>query len=348
MAGRSAVSLGRACDGSCFFCAQNGLEHHTPASDEIARQLESARLSADAVTFVGGEPGVDPRLDDVVRLARSLGFVRVGVQTNGWSLAATGRLDSLVRAGVTDVHLSIHGAEAPVHDWHAGRPGAFAAAVATMGAARAAGLDVVVATVLTRSSFRVLTPIPRLLASRGVGAWCIEVPRWRGRAATSADRVIPRLSLALPFALHALDVARALGLAAFVRGAPSCLLGPFASDAIEDERSFAEVCTGCPSRGSCSGVEAEYLARFGESELTPCKPLPRGHLEVAGMFVGVGETAPPSDSARIAQPPERARVGLPVFGRPRPGRGEVPAGTAKQSGEALRAILPGLFEDNNP
>ncbi|HEY8090626.1 MAG TPA: radical SAM protein, partial [Polyangiaceae bacterium] len=171
MVRRSAVPLGLTCDGACVFCAQQGLPGRETAPDALRTALEQARTGGDAVTFVGGEPAVSPLLEDAVRLARGLGFVRIGVQTNGWALGTPGRLDSLVRAGLTDLHLSIHGAEARVHDWHAGRAGAFDAAATTMASARAAGLDVVVATVLTRSSFRVLAAMPRWLVARGARAW---------------------------------------------------------------------------------------------------------------------------------------------------------------------------------
>jgi hypothetical protein len=350
MARRSAVPLGRACDGACVFCAQDGLERSAAGDDDVLSGLTEARSAgADAVTFVGGEPAADRRLEAFVRRARVLGFVRVGVQTNGWALAETGRAAALAEAGLTDVHLSIHGAEARVHDWHAGRAGAFDRAMQTLAAACAARLDVVVATVLTRSSFRVLAPLPRLLAARGARAWCIEVARWRGSAARRADGVVPRLSLALPFALHALDAAEALGLPAFVRGAPSCLLGPFAARAIDpgahERRAFGEACGACPARTGCAGVDAEYLARFGEKELAACEPGARSaaHDDLRAMFVGVGETAPSIETGSVAPPPERVRVGLPVLGRPAPAKNEVSASAPKQTGEALKAILPGLF-----
>jgi hypothetical protein len=351
LAARHTVAIGRACDGACIFCAQDGLERDAVGQAGVQAALERARAAgAEAVTLVGGEPGIAEGLEAHVERARALGFRRIGVQTNGFGLARDGRIEALVRAGLTDVHLSVHGAEARVHDWHAGRAGAFDAAMRTMAAARAAGLAVVVVTVLTRSSFRVLAPLPRLLASRGAGAWCLQVPRWRGRAAARADSVVPRLSLALPFALHALDAAARLGLPAFVRGAPACLLGPFAARAIDGaadgERAFGAPCAACPSRASCAGVDAEYLARFGDKELSPCAPVARaaGRDELRAMFVGVGETAPPVDVTSVAPPPERARVALPVLGRPTPAVREVPASAPKQSGEALRAILPGLFE----
>lgn len=348
---RAAVALGRACDNACLFCAQEGLARDAFPDDVVDAELTRAReAGADAVTFVGGEPALDPRLEARVARARAAGFVRVGVQTNGRALSASGRVGALARAGLTDLHLSLHGAEARVHDWHTTAAGSFDAALQTLGAARAAGVEVVVVTVLTRSNFRVLSPIPRLLAARGVGAWCIDVPRWRGRAATTPDRVVPRLALALPFALHALDAAQALGLTAFVRGAPSCLLGPFAARALgEAPRGYGEACAACPSRASCGGVDAEYLARFGEAELSACPPVARDtrHARWSEAFVGVGEMAPPAPP-RAELPPDRARVALPVLGRPSPARAEVPASAPKQSGEALRAILPGLFERDDP
>jgi hypothetical protein len=308
-------------------------------------------------------------LEDAVALAREAGFVRVGVQTNGVALAAAGRVEALAGAGLTSVHLSLHGAEARVHDWHAGRSGAFDAAMRTLTAARAAGLLVAVTTVLTRSSFRMLAPIPRRLASRGASAWCIQVVRWRGRAARTSDAVVPRLSLALPFALHALDAAAALGLPAFVRGAPACLLGPFAARAMpldeDDVRAYGAPCEGCAARAECPGVDAEYLARFGEKELSPRAT--DAHASAASrhasgdahrrdvgshalrtLFVGLGAVAPPVDPAAVAPPPEKARVALPVLGRPAPAVREVSASAPKQSGDALRAILPGLFADAKP
>jgi hypothetical protein len=46
--------------------------------------------------------------------------------------------------------------------------------------------------------------------------------------------------------------------------------------------------------------------------------------------------------------PERARVALPLLGRPAPAKAEVPASLPRQTGEALRNILPGLFEEAAP
>jgi len=340
---RASVRLTLECDNRCVFCGQDGLDRSGDV--DIEAELRRARSVTDAVTFVGGEPALDPHLVEHVARARALGFRRVGVQTNGRRIADGALVEPLARAGLTDMHLSIHGHDAAAHDYHTGASGSFERSLATLAAARAARIDVVVTSVLTRSSFRIMAEIAQLLAGRGVNAWLVEVARTAGRAADARDRVVPRLALAMPFALHALDVAARAGMPAWIRGAPSCLLGPFARRAITDvPRAFASACAGCDARPSCAGVDLEYLARFGGDELTRRAPVEPDaeHAELRAMFVGVGELAP------RAATPLRTRVELPMLGKVKPAVAEVSSRANKRSGDALREILPALFEPKKP
>jgi hypothetical protein len=274
------------------------------------------------------------------------------VQTNGRRLAEPGFADRLVAAGLADAHLSIHGASPAAHDYHTAVDGSFRAAMAGMAAVRARGATAVVTTVLTRSSFRGLGELPALLAARGAAAWHVAVPRVVGAAAAAFDRVVPRLGLALPFALHALDAAAKRGLPAFVSGAPLCLLGPFAGRALPPEpdrpRAFAAACDGCAARPGCPGVDPAYLARWSGDELAPREAPPAApEAALARLFVGVGEAVAPapasaSASASTGAPAPRR---LPVLGKAQPARAEVAPSAPRRSGEALREILPDLFPD---
>jgi MoaA/NifB/PqqE/SkfB family radical SAM enzyme len=345
---RATVRLPVDCNNRCVFCAQEGLK---ASHASVGEQLADARARADEVTLVGGEPTLDAQLVEHVAGARALGFVRVGVQTNARELAAAGLLPRLAAAGLTDVHLSIHGPDAAVHDYHTGAQGSFEQALGAMGAARAAGLAVVVATVLTRSSFRSLAPMPMLLAARGATGWLVVVPAVAGRARAGFDRVVPRLGMALPFALSALDAGEALGMEVHVAGAPRCLLGPFARWALAElPRTFAPVCEGCPARSACPGLEEAYLERFGGDELEAARarmdaarPKVAETTAVARMFVGAGELA----LGPAVEPRRPAKVSLPIAGKARPANGEATATSPKKSGEALRAILPSLFEGDD-
>ena len=203
-------------------------------------------------------------------------------------------------AGGAGVHLWLHAAEVEGHDFHAGA-GSFARAVEAIAAARVAGVAVAVSTLLTRSNARVLGALPRWLHAHGVRGWRVAVPRVAGpvgrasgpgqvRGVGALDGLLPRLSVALPYALQAVAVAGQVGLKAGVGGAPWCLLGPFAGGAIDEPaRGFAEVCMGCPARGGCPGVDAGYLRRFAGDELSPRGlRAPRGTGPAAEMFPGPG------------------------------------------------------------
>lgn len=340
MPSRETVRLSLACDNLCVFCGQDGV---TSRASAVSEQLTDARARSNELTFVGGEPLLDAELEDHVAEARRHGFRRIGLQTNGRTLGDGDRAARLARAGLTDIHLSIHGADAAVHDYHTGRPGSLEAALRGLAAAKAEGLEIVVTTLVTRSSFRTLAAVPRLLSSRGVSAWALSIPRVAGRSHVSFDRVVPRLALAMPFALHAMTLAGSLGLPAFIHGAPVCLLGPFADRVLVDApRAFGAPCETCSAAPVCPGVDATYLARFGGDELTACaRTDPREtHPELRAMFVGPGELA----AAPAPPPAARAKVALPMAGKVRPATSEVAPSSPKRSGEALREILPALFE----
>ena len=185
------------------------------------------------------------------------------------------------------VRVALHGPTATAHDYHTGEPGSFDRARRSLADARRAGELAIVTTWLTRSSFRVLADMPADLAAQGVRAWCIEV------IATGEggpfERFVPRLALALPRALHAADRARRLGLAAFVRGAPLCLLGPHVTYALPwAPRAYGDACERCAARPACPGVDALYLERFGGGELRPrdaVAPLPEP-ADLAALFDG--------------------------------------------------------------
>ena len=169
---------------------------------------------------------------------------------------------------MTTTIVALAGPDAAAHDFHAGRAGAFAEAIAALAAARAADVAVTVATPLTRSSYRVLAALPVLLRGHHVARWQLRVLADADVAPAAVARTIPRLAMALPHALHAAERARRLGLPTTIVDAPRCLLGPFAAHAEATAvRGFAAPCASCAARARCPGVDPAYLDRFGADEL---------------------------------------------------------------------------------
>lgn len=311
--------------------------------------LAELATTADELTVVGGEPSLHPEFVEVVAAARAAGFEKVGIQTNGSALATRGLIPALVEAGLTDAHLSLHGASAAVHDYHTGAAGSFERVQSAARELGRHGVPWVVTTVITRSNFRGLAELVGLLVSLRASGWMMEWPRIAGRAADAFDRVHPRYGLAVPFALHAAKLASTAGLPVALAGIPSCTMGPFARLRVHTQpRGFGAVCEECNARDDCAGVDPYYVLRFGEVELHALDArigsAPSGiDASLVRMFVGVGlsaERAPPTRTPS----PVAARRALPVLGRPQPGRDEVRQ-KAHADPQVLRNLFPTLYDD---
>lgn len=345
---RRTILLTRACNNACVFCGQP-TSADTFGYEVHLESLRALRSETDGVTFTGGEPLAYDRLVELVAAARSLGFRGVGLQTNARLFARSELAAELASAGLTDIHVSIHGSDVAVHDYHTGVAGSFAETTVGVAKARAAGLVVVATTVLTRSNYRSIGHVPRFLASRTVAAWQVAVPHARGRAFERFDRVFPRLGLVIPFALHATSAAERLGLRARIGGAPLCLFGPFVERAMpigaDAVRTHGATCERCPARASCPGIDAHYLERFAEDELSVVQGMPKTDVDpIFRLFTGLGERAPlPETRDPAHEAPRAARRKLPVLTRAQPGAQETRR-SAPKTGDDLREILPALFE----
>lgn len=249
------------------------------ADEDLEAALRALRPTCDEVTFAA------TLAPEAVALARSLGFTRVGVQSDGRALTAEA-LTALAEAGATDLHVALYGASALVHDYHTAA-GSFEGLAAALATARALQVTAVVTTPLTRSNARSLGDLPAWLLDRGVAAWAVAIPRTAGLRTSAFDRLFPRLALALPYALHALEQARRKALPAWIRGAPWCLLGPYATRSLPDApRAYGAMCEACPTRARCPGVDAVYLDRFRGDELSPSRV-----AALTAQRVGIREAA---------------------------------------------------------
>lgn len=224
------LSVGFACNNACTFCAQGELRAREPTREPALSSI----VAGEAVAFVGGEPTLRDELPAWVAEADRLGAARVLVQTNARRLSDRAFTAALARASrKLSLEVSLQGGSAPVHDWHTGAPGSFAETVRGLAAARAAGIPFHVTSVVTRSSFRNLVELVRVVHGLRARALWLSLARPFGRALAARDRVVPAPELALPYVSLALAEARRLGLRASIlplsgtqdTGGPSELVG---------------------------------------------------------------------------------------------------------------------------
>ena len=123
------INIGKACNNDCLFCSNGAVSPEERAwvpFDVVCAEIERAASDGmEAMGFLGGEPTLRQDLAEIVGYARQRGFKRIALCTNGRRLRDRALLDSLVRAGVTRITLSIHSHQASLEDELCRRPNAF-------------------------------------------------------------------------------------------------------------------------------------------------------------------------------------------------------------------------------
>jgi MoaA/NifB/PqqE/SkfB family radical SAM enzyme len=285
------------CQNDCVFCSDGGARVRIQRPDPATvRAILEQNRGHEIVCFSTHEPTLHPDLVTFVSWARELDYPTVSLITNGRTLARGGLARRLVEAGLGDLHVSIHGHEAAVHDAITRRPGSFDQALAGLDAALALRRDhdLVVTAHSTLSALN-LAGLHRMVPfflDRGVDHYGLNGLFIEGLAVENFD------ALALPYPQIADALARALAgppRPVSVSDIPPCMLvgripvraigmredfhmavdgeegAPLPTEASSVVRryAFGPPCEACALRTRCDGVASAYIARFGWDEFRP-------------------------------------------------------------------------------
>lgn len=286
------------CNQRCPFCFVR-LQPFTLSPDAAERYLGTVPAAQRAVSDVvlsGGEPTLNPRLLDVVAVARDMGFMRIKLQTNGVMLSDPARVEGLVAAGIRSFFVSLHSHVESVYDVLTGTHGQFFRAVQGLSNLLAhPGTDVGINHVLTRRNVADLEAFVVFvgdLAARLNGRTSLFftlMNEWghvkAPELAVGVDDLRPHLDRAVvfcrdiglrvePFSGHC-----APPLCAVRAGRGVAQEGPVPRDfaiyvadfdGLEPhQRVKAPGCAACALDDRCFGVTAAYAQRFGLEGLVP-------------------------------------------------------------------------------
>lgn len=307
------LRTGYGCNNTCRFCDQ-GDRRSTIADAPLAVLADVLRGSGPAantgVWLAGGEVTLRRDLPALIALCRALGYARVGIQTNGRILAASGAVEGLRRAGLTDVVVALHAPTALIHDHLVGAPGAFQQA--TAGARQVVRTEVTlhVSTVMTRSITEALPSMAALVLRLRARSHRWITCRTQGKAVGDERALVPRYTLLKAPLLAAISLEREARIEVETVGVPFCVFpreaavvsdrvdGPpvrrlFPPGVVETPPAqvYGPPCVGCSWRPACPGVSAPYVARWGWEELgdgamsparrgTSMEPVGEGTVEV--------------------------------------------------------------------
>jgi MoaA/NifB/PqqE/SkfB family radical SAM enzyme len=331
------VQLGHLCNNRCVFCISGQLTALGKAPvlhvDTIREEIRRARESGHSrLTFLGGEPTIQPFFLELVQYAVDLGFDEIVVFSNGSRTGSTDLIDRvLATGGRFEWRFSFQGATLEAHERTTRRAGSFAELLASVERARAFDQRVTVNMCVVEQNYLSLGAFPALLVPRGVSQLHVDMfhPLDTGDHTEEELRgMIPRYTnLAGP--LREMVAGMPPGFDVNIGNLPQCIapdLAPFIhhggegtttiTAGIEGRRELNAgwnkyehkqrsktkpgSCGQCVFSGRCSGVFDQYAAFYGVEELKPVSEQALAALDPEERFF----------SLRIRLPVLRALQGL--------------------------------------
>jgi len=287
------------CNQRCIFCSVG----HKLVDDggirtwsEIKKDLELAKKrDASIVSFSGGEPTIRKDLVKGIKLAHSLGFETIEIQTNGCMLKYKEYFEELIDAGVNRVLVSIHAPNAELEDFLTQTRGSFDAKVQGLRYLEEYNIEKRTNTVINRYNYRLLPEMAKFLLGfkKNTKNNHLNFVIPDGFAKQNFRELVPKMSEAKPFIEKACSILVEGGAAPFLHNLYPCiisgysqviaelsttdtlLIGPdFKIDLQENRHKYrvkGPQCKNCKYDNICVGPFKEYIKIMGFDEFKPVK-----------------------------------------------------------------------------
>lgn len=242
------VRLTRVCNDNCTFCLDKGNLDGVPISfEEITLVLQRGRSAGvTRAVLSGGEPTLSPFFFDAVREAKTMGYERVQVVTNGRMFAYRSFLQNALDAGLDEVTFSIPSHRKEEHDRLTQTKGSFRETLAGLcRSLEARTLIVNVNIVVTRTNLPFLREMILFLHQLGVREFDLLYPRPFGAAWENKEAIFFSVEEALPYLEPVFSLIRRRDMRIWVNKFPKPFLQHFPEletprEKIWDELEFRE------------------------------------------------------------------------------------------------------------
>jgi MoaA/NifB/PqqE/SkfB family radical SAM enzyme len=168
------IQLGHLCNDRCVFCISGERTRQGRAplldADRVMERIRAARAAGHRrLTFLGGEPTLQPFFLEAVRLAVDLGFEEIVIFTNGSKTGRTDLIDRVVETGGRfEWRFSFQGATEEAHEATTRRRGSFRQLLRSVERCATLGQKITVNICVVTQNAGSLDAFPALLAPLGV------------------------------------------------------------------------------------------------------------------------------------------------------------------------------------
>jgi MoaA/NifB/PqqE/SkfB family radical SAM enzyme len=265
------------CNQACRMCF---VSTHLPPPSDRAVEEAIARVGTGRLTLSGGEPTLNSKLADWVRLGKRLGAREIELQTNAVRLADAALTLSLAEAGVDFALVSLHAVDAETSDAITEAPGTFEKTLRGIDELCRTRIHVRLNFVICERNWRQFADFVEMVAARWPKAEIVVSFVGPSTELVPRDRdLIPRYEDVLPVLAEGVRRAEKLGVKLHgfesMCGVPLCLVpkdlsGYFQLAEVRDEPGEflkTETCHACSLEKRCWGLRKGYAQLYGTGEL---------------------------------------------------------------------------------
>ncbi len=288
------IKTGFLCNNNCLFCVQGPEKKKfgNKSTAELKEIIQKAKKGCDTIVFTGGEPTIRKDLIELVSEAKKAGFKTIQIQSNGRMFVYEQFCKDMIAAGANEFALALHGHTAELHNYLTGAK-SFRQLIVGIRTLKKMGQRVIMNTVITKSNYRHLPDIAKVLIGLRVDQMQFAFVHPLGAAKNNFDSVVPRMEMVAPYLKRAIDIGRVLDTRIMTEGVPFCLLSGYEESISEtvmpdirifDQKSIIEdykkmrvtkdktkglACVKCRYDAVCEGPWKEYPDAFGWDEFKP-------------------------------------------------------------------------------
>ncbi len=294
---KAIIKLGYECNNSCIICHSDELrKKYKPSSlkDIKIKILVAKKKGYSFVLFSGGEPTIRKDLLQIASFVQKQ-KMSFGLITNGRMLSYEFFLKTLIKYNLKYVYFSLLGSKPEIHNKISGANSFKETVEGIKNVLKKPSIEYLINVTVIKSNLDDLLNIVDLAYSIGAKRIKFSFVDIKGSIKEKNSFEVPKISLAAEKVREAMDYAIEKKIEPFFDGFPNCFMGSYykrinnlftnkillTSEAYEADffktdnfnKTKPEICDTCEFFRSCSGLEKEYIGRFGSNELTPFKKI---------------------------------------------------------------------------
>jgi cyclic pyranopterin phosphate synthase len=268
------------CNNNCIFCSDSERQE---ISMSKARRLLEENKHLGEVTFSSGEPTLNPNLFELLKLAKTMGYRKVKLISNGRRFSYLPYCRKIVQSGVDEITISLHSCKKDVHNGLT-RSRSFEETMQGLSNLAKTGVKVKVNCTVTEVN-QDFEGFYEALKSLGLRQVNFHVMKPQGRGKENSLRLLPNYTETVrkfnSFLYQKNDKKANVNLC----GIPQCV-NPggreyekmslfYKGDYLDNDACERKVklpsCRECRFEPGCTGVWENYIEKFGCDEFQPIR-----------------------------------------------------------------------------